>query len=83
MTVMTVRELNANVSQALARVEAGEVVSITKHGKPIAELRPPRPIRDQAWHDAYARMIERMEKGIGLGPLGTITYEDKHGPHPL
>ena len=83
MGIMSVRELNANVSQALARVEAGEFISITKHGKAVAELRPARPVRDQAWHDAYARMIERMEKGIGLPPLGTITYEDKHGPHAL
>lgn len=83
MGVMTSRELNANVSQALARAESGEIVSITRNGKPVAELHPARPVRDQAWHDAYARMIERMEKGIFTEPVGTITYEDKHGPHPL
>lgn len=83
MGMMTMRELNANVSQAVARAEAGEVLSITKHGRPVVEIRPLPKVRDQAWHDAYARMLERMEKGIGLGPVGTITYEDKHGDAPL
>ena len=83
MGVMTVRELNANVSQALARAKSGEVLVITKNGEPQAELRPPRPVRDEAWHAAYARMLKRMETGIFTEPVGTITYEDKHGPHPL
>ena len=81
MGVMTVRELNANISQALARAKAGEILTITKNGEPQAELRPPRPVRDQAWHEAYERMKERMRTGIFTHPIGTITYEDKHGPH--
>ena len=32
MGVMSVRELNANLSKALARAEAGEVIEITKNG---------------------------------------------------
>lgn len=81
MGVMTTRELNANVSQALARANAGETVVITKNGMPQAELRPPRPVRDAAWQAAYQRMLKRMDEGIGLGPIGTITDEDKRGPY--
>ena len=83
MGVLTVRELNANISQALARAKAGETLVITKNGEPQAELRPPRPVRDATWHAARERMLKRMEEGIFTKPIGTITYEDKHGPDPL
>ena len=45
MTIMSIREFNANVSKALARAEAGEVIEITRNGKPVAELRPKRKNR--------------------------------------
>jgi prevent-host-death family protein len=82
MGVMTVRELNANVSQALARAEAGEIVSITKNGKPIAELRPTQIVRDEKWHVARDRMLELMKNKWGHFD-GKITYEDRHGPADL
>jgi prevent-host-death family protein len=44
---IAVRELRNNGSQVLARVQAGETLTITSAGKPVAELRPlstpPRP----------------------------------------
>jgi prevent-host-death family protein len=36
----TVRELNQRTAQVLARVEAGETVTVTKNGRPVAILRP-------------------------------------------
>jgi prevent-host-death family protein len=36
----TVRELNQHTSRVLARVEAGETVTITRNGMPVAVLRP-------------------------------------------
>jgi prevent-host-death family protein len=36
----TARELNQQTAQVLARVEAGETVTITKNGRPVAVLRP-------------------------------------------
>lgn len=82
MSVMTVRELNANVSQALARARAGEIVSITKNGEPIAELHPPRLVRDEKWQAARDRMLTLMKKKLGPH-TGKLTYEDKHGPSVL
>ena len=82
MTVMTVRELNANVSQALARAEAGEVLSITRNGRPVAELHPPRLVRDEKWQAARARLEELMKQKWGPD-MGKLTYEDKHGPADL
>ena len=39
----TVRELNQQTAQVLARVEAGESVTVTKNGRPVAVLRPYGP----------------------------------------
>jgi prevent-host-death family protein len=39
----TVRELNQQTAQVLARVEAGETVTVTKNGQPVAVLRPYGP----------------------------------------
>lgn len=82
MGVITVRELNANISKAIARVEAGEVLDIQKNGKVVAEMRPKRPVRDAEWHAAYQRMMARVEKGMDLGG-GRVTYEDKYGDADL
>ena len=42
MGVMSIREFNANVSKAFARVEAGETIDITRNGEIIAEVAPKR-----------------------------------------
>ena len=39
----TARELNQRTAQVLARVEAGETVTVTKNGLPVAVLRPYGP----------------------------------------
>lgn len=39
----TARELNQHTAQVLARVEAGETVTVTKSGRPVAVLRPYGP----------------------------------------
>lgn len=38
---MSVREARAHFAQALAAAERGERVTITKNGKPLAEIGPP------------------------------------------
>ena len=82
MGVMSVRELNSNISKALARVEAGEVLDITRNGKIIAELRPKRRARDEAWWKAYRESVRVLEKGFP-GKVGQITEEDKYGDADL
>lgn len=39
-TLTTVRELKARLSTYLRRVEAGETVTITRHGKPVGRIVP-------------------------------------------
>jgi prevent-host-death family protein len=78
MGVMSIRELNANLSKALSRAEAGEVIDITKNGKPVVELRPKSKSRmdDPEFQAARARILERMERGIP-GLKGPFTYEER------
>jgi prevent-host-death family protein len=40
MSKMSVHEAKAHFSEVLKRVEAGETVTVTRHNKPIAEMRP-------------------------------------------
>jgi prevent-host-death family protein len=37
----TARELSQHTARVLARVQAGETVTVTKNGVPVAVLRPP------------------------------------------
>lgn len=78
MGIMTIRELNANVSEAIARVEGGETLDITRYGKVVAELRPKPIARDAAWYAAVARVDATLEKGLDLGG-GPLTEADKYG----
>ena len=39
---MSVREIKAKLSEAISAAERGESTTITKHGKVVAELNPPR-----------------------------------------
>ncbi len=78
MGSLSVRELNANISKALARVEAGEILDISRNGKVIAELRPKAPVRDAAWQKAYEESVALLRRGLPLG-IGKVTPEDKYG----
>lgn len=74
MIVMSIREFNSNVSKAVALVESGETVDITRHGKVIAELRPKRAnkLEDPVFRANWERMVAGMQEGVaGLGAPAT------------
>ena len=80
MGLMSVRELNANVSRAIAAVVAGETLEITRNGKIVAELRPkPRALLDDPERRAaYERLAAGLADGIA-GMQGPVTYEERTG----
>jgi prevent-host-death family protein len=80
MGVMSIRELNASLSKALARAEAGEVIEITKNGKPFVELRrkSANRIDDPEYRAARERMLQGFKTGIP-GLSGPATYEERTG----
>lgn len=52
-------EAKTHLSSLLQRVEAGEVVTITKHGRPIARLVPVNQGESRDWKAFWARVDER------------------------
>ena len=82
MGVMSIREFNSNISKAIARVEAGETLDITRNGKVIAELRPKGPVRDAAWLQTIRDSDAFLARGLPLH-AGKITEEDKYGDAKL
>jgi prevent-host-death family protein len=63
MTTVTLVEAKANLSKLIDRVEAGEAVVITRHGRPVANLspvvRPKQPLRSLA---AFRARMPRLSK---------------------
>ncbi len=71
---MSVREAKAKFSEAIAAAERGETVSVTKFGKVVAEINPPRKKRaglNFAAADALLR-----EKGLDKAEVWLPDYFD-------
>lgn len=70
MTEVTKTELNQQTARVLARVAAGEHLTITDRGRPIAELTPPAPT---AWERLVAsgRIALPTRAGALSTPMAT------------
>jgi len=65
MIQVGVANLKASLSGYLARVKAGEVVTVTEHGRPIARICPLSPME----HDPRAYLADLDRQGVvRLGP---------------
>ena len=62
-------EAKNKLGQLLDRVEAGEEVVITRRGRIVARLVPPRPAVDREQARNAAAAIRAMSKGVTLGGL--------------
>jgi prevent-host-death family protein len=62
-------EAKNRLGQLLDLVERGEEVVITRHGKEVARLVPPKGGINRAEARATARRIREMRKGVTLGGL--------------
>jgi prevent-host-death family protein len=78
MGVMSIHEFNANISKVLAKVEAGEVIELTRNGKVLAEIKPKRANKmdDPEFRAARERLLDSMREGIP-GLKGPFTYEER------
>lgn len=59
---MSIREFKAKVSAAVAAVERGEEVTITKFGKAVADLVPARPKKSKLDFEALDAYLK--ERGL-------------------
>jgi len=70
MTTVTVREFSYNPSAMFARVEHGETIEVTRHGKVIAVLCP--PVRGQSRYD------ELVARGLIIPAARTTDELDQY-----
>ena len=62
-------DAKTHLSELLEKVEAGQEITITKHGAPVAKLVPvKKEASPEERHDAIAR-IQRLATRISLGGL--------------
>jgi prevent-host-death family protein len=62
-------EAKTHLSELLEKVEAGEEITITKHGAPVAKL---VPVKKEVRPEERAAAIDRIQKlasGLSLGGL--------------
>ncbi len=66
---ISLREANQAFSRCIREVEAGEEITITRRGEPVARLVPARSERvlTPEQEAALARLCDRMDKGWHLG----------------
>jgi prevent-host-death family protein len=70
---LSLREANQAFSRCIREVEAGEEITITRRGEPVARIVPVRSKHERVLtpeqEAALARLRETMEKGWDLGGL--------------
>jgi antitoxin (DNA-binding transcriptional repressor) of toxin-antitoxin stability system len=84
MSAVSIREFSYNPSAMFARVEHGEQLEVTRHGKVIAMLVPP-PRAGSRYDELVARgVIRPAERGLTAGEWNTFTHLDvPEGVDPL
>lgn len=70
-------EAKTKLAELLDKVEAGETVTITRHGKPVAQLVPVVKDRDHEERERLRALVEeikrtRVGRGKPAGPGTTI-----------
>lgn len=69
ITTIGAYEAKTHLSELLEKVEAGQEITITKHGAPVAKL---VPVKKEASREERVAAIERIRKlsaGLSLGGL--------------
>lgn len=69
MAEYSVADAKNRLPTLIDKAEAGERVTITRHGHPVAELRPVAAVKPRS-PASYARLKERR-----AGPVGLISVE--------
>jgi prevent-host-death family protein len=77
-TTVGIYEAKNNLSELLARVEAGETIAVTRHGKQIALLTPVHQERGNA-RQAIAR-LKALRTGSRLNGLRIKDLRDEGRP---
>ena len=72
MKTVGVFQARTQLSQLLDEVEQGEIVTITRHGRPVAVLAPVESARPGETGEEWFAGVKRLRKEITLGGTATI-----------
>ncbi len=72
MKTTTVGEIQKNFAKVLKNINAGEEITVTKRGKPVAKITSLGPKSNINWPDFYNEAIELEGK-----PVSEIIFEDR------
>jgi prevent-host-death family protein len=78
--MMSATELKAGLSEALSRVEAGEEILVTQHGRPVARLMPLPPVTLDAATEKLVRAGILLPPP--LGPVPDSFFDLPRDPDP-
>jgi prevent-host-death family protein len=73
MKVVGASEAKNKLGQLLDLVEQGEEITITRHGKEVARLVPPRPARNR---DEARAALRRMRERAEHSNLGRFDWDE-------
>lgn len=81
MSEVGIYEAKTHLPKLIERVQGGERITITKHGKPVAELIPLRLIdsetRRKAVDDLFKLREELRERGVHITKDDIITWKNE------
>jgi len=80
MASVGIRSLKNNLSKYVRRVERGERIRVTAHGRVVAELVPPKAPRRRR---ARSRLDELIARGLARPPLEKSDPFEHVPDHPL
>ena len=69
-------EAKTHLSALLERVERGESITITKHGRPVARLVPVEGSHDRADRAEAIRQLTELRAGVTTGGVGWKALRD-------
>jgi antitoxin (DNA-binding transcriptional repressor) of toxin-antitoxin stability system len=80
MTQLSVSEARAILPEVLDRVERGEEITITRHGRPVAVLLRPDAVRARRAEQTIgrAREVAELVSAARARPLPAATLSDEH-----
>ena len=65
--MVSAKDANQRFAEMLGKAEAGETVTITKRGRPVATLAPYREAISPERKAAWDRLLATLERGLPLG----------------
>jgi prevent-host-death family protein len=77
MKRISIQDLKARLSAAVAEAESGSTIVITRHNQPVAQLGPPRPEKVHASRSGDGARLRPAEKRASRGRYLAVLMEDR------